>query len=160
MMQVQSLNGDHYLGSIQNLNPELFEPGTVSDTTPDQFTFTDQTGVALSSTITSAPVTITGIDAAADITVSGGTYSINGGAFTASAGTVVNGDQVRARNTSSASYDTATDTVITIGGISDTFTSQTMSDPADNAQIGFGAGILKKIVRRRSKKARRRKFKR
>lgn len=101
------------------------------DTTPDQFTFTDQSGVALSSTITSAPVTITGIDAASAITVSGGTYDINGsGTFVSTAGTVVSGDTVRARHTSSAGYLTATNTVVTIGGVSDTFTSTTLADPA------------------------------
>lgn len=105
------------------------------DTTPDQFTFTDQSGVALSSTITSAPVTITGINAAAAITVSGGTYSINGGAFTASAGTVVSGDEVQARHTSSASYLASTDTAVTIGGVSDTFRSITLGDPAQAAYI-------------------------
>lgn len=109
-----------------------------SDTTPDQFTFTDQSGVALSSTITSASITVTGIDAAAAITVSGAAsslYSINGGAFTADAGTVNNGDTVRARHTSSASYLTATNTTVTIGGVSDTFTSITEGDPAQAAYI-------------------------
>jgi hypothetical protein len=106
------------------------------DTTPDQFEFSDQSGVALSSTTTSAPVTITGIDAAAAITVSGGTYDINeSGTFTADPGTVNNGDTVRARHTSSASYVTATNTTITIGGVSDTFTSITEGDPAQAAYI-------------------------
>lgn len=108
------------------------------DTTPDQFIFTDQSGVATASTITSAAVTIAGIDAAAAITISGGTYSINAGAFTASAGTVVVGDTVRARHTSSASYLTATNTVVTIGGVSDTFTSQTGPDPAASSPRGNG----------------------
>lgn len=105
------------------------------DTTPDQFSFTDQSGVARSSTITSAAVAITGIDAASAITISGGTYSINGAAFTASAGTVVNGDQVQARHTSSASYLTATNTTVTIGGVSDTFRSITLGDPANAAYV-------------------------
>lgn len=105
------------------------------DTTPDQFSFTDQSGVALSDTITSAPITVTGIDAAADIEITGGTYSINGGAFTADPGTVDNGDEVEARHTSSASYLTATNTVVTIGGVSDTFTSITEGDPSNAAYI-------------------------
>lgn len=111
------------------------------DTTPDQFTFTDQSGVALSSTITSAPITVTGIDAAADITVSGAAsslYIINGGTPTADPGTVVNGDEVEARHDSSASYLTATNTVITIGGVSDTFTSQTGPDPSVSEPRGLG----------------------
>lgn len=105
------------------------------DTTPDAFSFTDQSGVSISSTITSAAITVAGINTAANITVSGGTYSINGGAYTASAGTVVNGDTVQARHTSSASYLTATNTVVTIGGVSDTFTSITQGDPANAAYV-------------------------
>lgn len=117
--------------------PKLIGIGAVfqADTTPDQFSFSDQSGVAQSSTITSAAIVVAGINAAADITVAGGTYSINGGAFTASAGTVVNGDSVRARHTSSASYLTATNTTVTIGGVADTFTSTTLADPANTAYI-------------------------
>lgn len=103
------------------------------DTVPNAFSFTDQTGVALSSTITSASITVSGIDAAATITVTGGTYDINGsGTFVSTSGTVDNGDTVRARHTSSASYSTATNTVVTIGGVSDTFTSTTEADPGED----------------------------
>ena len=120
--------------TLQLLN--LLE-GAGSDTTPDQFSFTDQSGVALSSTITSAAITVTGIDAAAAITVTGGTYDINGsGTFVSTEGTVSNGDTVRARHTSSASYLTATNTVITIGGVSDTFTSQTEPDASASSARG------------------------
>jgi hypothetical protein len=109
------------------------------DTTPDAFSFTDQSGVALSSTITSAPITVTGIDAAAAITVTGGTYDINGsGTFVSTEGTVNNGDTVRARQTSSASYLTATNTAVTIGGVSDTFTSTTTPDPSLSDPRGLG----------------------
>lgn len=101
-----------------------------SDTTPDPFSFVDQIGVALEGVITSAPITVTGINAAAAITVTGGEYSINGGAFTSDPGTVNNGDEVRARHTASDEYLTDTDTVVTIGGVSDTFTSKTRSQPA------------------------------
>jgi hypothetical protein len=109
---------------------------TVADTTPDQFAFVDQSDVARFDIITSAPVTVTGIDTPAAITVSGGTYDINAsGSFTASAGTVNNGDTVRARQTSSASYSTAVNTLITIGGVSDTFTSTTVAAPAALQEI-------------------------
>jgi hypothetical protein len=111
------------------------------DTTPDTFSFTDQSGVALSSTITSAAITVSGIDAAADITITGGTYSINGGAYTADPGTVDNGDEVTARHTSSASYLTATNTVVTIGGVSDTFTSTTLSDPDATYTLNGGTAV-------------------
>lgn len=107
-----------------------------SDTTPDQFAFTDQSGVTRSATITSAAITVAGINDVAAISVSGGTYDINAsGSFTASPGTVNNGDTVRARHTSSANYSTATNTIVTIGGVSDTFTSITIPDPAATATM-------------------------
>jgi hypothetical protein len=119
-------------------NTAIWAQAVGDDTTPDAFSFTDQTAVDVSTEITSAAITVTGIDAAADITVSGGTYSINGGAFTADAGTVSLGDEVRARHTSSASYVTATNTTVTIGGVSDIFTSTTRVEPAGEAG-GVGA---------------------
>lgn len=120
--------------ALQLLN--LLDEAPASDTTPDAFSFTDQSGVTPSSTITSAPITVTGIDAAAAITITGGTYDINGsGTFVSTEGTVSNGDTVRARHTSSASYLTAVNTVVTIGGVSDTFTSITEGDPANAAYV-------------------------
>jgi len=121
-------------------NTAIWAQAAGADTTPDQFTFTDQSGVALSSTITSAAITVTGIDAPAAIEVSGDAsslYDINGSStFVSTPGTVNNGDTVRARHTSSASYLTATNTAVTIGGVSgvsDTFTSITEGDPANSA---------------------------
>ena len=99
------------------------------DTTPDAFTFTDQTNVALSTMVESNEITVAGLSASATsaITVTGGEYSINSGTYTATAGNVSNGDLVKVRHTSSASNSTATDTALTIGGVSDTFTSTTVS---------------------------------
>jgi hypothetical protein len=95
------------------------------DTTPAPFSFTDQTGVTTSTVITSAAVTITGINSPAAVTIAGGTYSINGGGFTANAGTISNGNTVQVRHTSAATAGTATNTLLTVGGLSDTFTSTT-----------------------------------
>lgn len=118
------------------------------DTTPDVFTFTDQTGVALSTVITSASITVNNINSPATITVSGGTYDINGsGSFTSSSGTVSNGDTVRARVTSSGSNSTGVSATVTIGGVSDTFTATTSSSGAtliiyDNFEdVTIGGGI-------------------
>ncbi|EIJ34364.1 cellulase family glycosylhydrolase [Thiothrix nivea] len=105
--------------------------GDTPDTTPDAFSFTDQSGVGLSATITSSPITINDIDAATAISVSGGEYAVNGGVYTSTAGTVSNGDTVQVRHTSSAAYATATNTVLTVGGVSDTFTSTTAAEPND-----------------------------
>lgn len=118
------------------LNNLLAPSGGGSDTTPDAFGFTDQTGVARSSLRTSAPVTITGIDAPVTATATGGLIDVNeDGDFQASR-EVINGDDIRAQHTSSASYSTATNTVVSIGGVSGTFTSTTLSGVAAPDVVG------------------------
>ncbi len=103
-----------------------------SDTTPDVFTFTDQTNVAQSTSVTSAAVTITGIDAPSMIAVSGGAYSIGcTAAYATTAATISQGQQVCVRHTSAANSGTATNTLLTVGGVSDTFTSTTAVAQAD-----------------------------
>lgn len=99
-------------------------PGAV-DTTPDAFTFTDQTAVALSTLRTSNTVTITGINAASAVSITGGEWQKNGGSWGSGAGTVVVNDTVAVRHTSSGTDATAVNTTLTIGGVSDTFTSTT-----------------------------------
>ncbi|WP_235209341.1 hypothetical protein [Methylobacter sp. BBA5.1] len=58
------------------------------DTTPAPFFFTDQTDVALDTVVTSNTITVSGINASTAISVSGGLYSRNGGAFTSASGSV------------------------------------------------------------------------
>ena len=105
------------------------------DTTPDPFSFTDQTGVALNTAITSNAITVSGIDAAANISVSGGQYSIDGGAFTSAAGLVNNGQIVSFRVTSSSTDSTTVGATLTIGGISDTFSVTTAATAAPVVQL-------------------------
>ncbi len=108
---------------------------TVNSSLPNGFVFTDQTGVAPSSQITSSPVVITGIGGLVAISVSGdvsSAYSINGAAFTSAAGMVGNGSSVRVRHISSAAPDTAVDTVLDVGGVTDTFTSTTLKYAIDD----------------------------
>lgn len=100
-----------------------------SDTTPNAFSFTDETGVTLNTTRTSNNITIGGIDAPADFTVSGaGSAQVNSTGSWVTSGTVQNGDQIRVRHTSSSSYSTAVNTTLTVGGVSDTFTSTTLAE--------------------------------
>lgn len=109
--------------------PDTFSVTTLAaDTTPTAFTFTDQTGVALNTIVESNPITVGGLNTGASISVTGGEYAINVGGYTNLAGTVINGDTVRVRQTSSGSFSTTTDTVLTIGGVSDTFGVTTL-DP-------------------------------
>lgn len=121
---------DHTLNVAQASGRTKFS-GTYTawDTTPDAFSFLDETGIAVLTTKTSAPVTIAGIDYPAAISVTGDTgygYSKNSAACTATSGTVVAGDTVAACVTSSASGNTATTATVTVGGVSDTYSVTTM----------------------------------
>ncbi|MDO9169124.1 MAG: multiheme c-type cytochrome [Methylobacter sp.] len=108
------------------------------DTTPDQFIFVDQTGVALNTQIISEPITLSGINSGSSISISGGQYSRNNGSFTSSKGTAYNGDAIRVRHTSSTSYNATINTVLTIGGIKDTFSSTTQANvPSDTTPDAF-----------------------
>lgn len=102
------------------------------DTTPNQFYFTDVTDATTSTVYTSNAVTISGINSAATVTITGGTYSINGGAYTSNAGTANNGDSITVRHTSSGSNSTATNTTLTVGGVSDTYTTTTVAASVTN----------------------------
>ena len=103
------------------------------DTTPNQFSFTDVTDVAVSTTQTSNTITLSGMDsgATASVSVTGGTYSKNSGAYTSSAGTAQDGDTFSVRHTSSASNSTSVNTTLTVDTISDTFTSTTEAASTD-----------------------------
>ncbi|MBN8280277.1 MAG: hypothetical protein J0M16_06690, partial [Gammaproteobacteria bacterium] len=103
-----------------------FTSTTAGDVTPNAFTFVDQTGVTKSAVITSAAVTLSGFTDNTSIAVTGGTYSIGcGSTFTSASGSVAPGATVCVRHTSSSAGGTATNTVLTVGGVSDTFTSTT-----------------------------------
>ena len=112
-----------------------------ADTTPNAFSFTDVVGAALNTFQTSNAITVAGINAPAAISVTGGEYSIAGGAFTATAGTVNSGQTVAVRHTSSASNSTNTTTTLTIGGVAGTFTSVTVA-AAGNPPLPGGRGAL------------------
>lgn len=105
------------------------------DTTPDAFTFADVADAERSTVYTSNIVTIAGINAAAAVSVTGGEYRKNGGAWTTSAGTVVAGDTLQVRGTSSASYTADVNVTLTVGGVADTYTITTKADPVAVSQI-------------------------
>lgn len=128
------------------------------DTTPDPISFTNQTGVARSATITSNAVTIFGIDAPARISVTGGSYSIGcGSTFTAAAGTINQNETVCVRHTSASAHNASQSTTLSVGGVTGTFTSTTSAAPPVNSGGGGGStgiaeillGLAALIVRRR-----------
>ncbi|MBI4086984.1 DUF5011 domain-containing protein [Candidatus Kaiserbacteria bacterium] len=108
----------------------------VHDTTPEPFTFVDQNGVASASEIESNSIAVRGITTAVPVSVIGGEYAVGGGAYTSVTGTVSNGDAVTVRHASGSTNNAAVETVLTIGGVSDTFTSITSAGGAS----GGGGG--------------------
>ena len=98
-----------------------------ADTTPDAFHFNDRTNVAINTEFKSNAITVSGIDAAAQIYIEGGTYSINGGAYTSASGSVSLGNTVKVRKVSASTYSTTKNATLTIGGINDTFSVTTRS---------------------------------
>jgi hypothetical protein len=115
-----------------------------ADTTPNQFTFVDQTGAGLSSTVTSAAVTITGITAPITLNASGGTIDLNGNGVFLGSQIVSNGDTVRARVTSSGSNSTAVNCTVVASpsGVQDTFTVTTVSSGAFSPLQRFTADSM------------------
>jgi len=114
-----------------------------ADSTPNAFSFLDRDGVEVGATITSGAVTIDGIEQAVPVSIAGGTYSIGcSGTFTATAGSIASGQTVCVRHSAAATHDTETDTTLTVGGISDTFTSTTAAAPIALVEGGGGGGAL------------------
>lgn len=102
----------------------------VDDTTPDSFTFTAVTNATLNTTYTSNEITISGLGSGinADLTIVDGLYSKNGGSYVSTAGTIANGDTLRVRRNSSASYGTAVDLDVTVGTYTTQYSITTVAD--------------------------------
>jgi len=99
---------------------------TVAVNTANAFTFTDVSNATLSTTYTSNTITITiPSGSSLPMSVTGGTYSKNGGAYTATAGTALTGDTVAVRGISGAANNSTTSVVLTVGSTSDTYSVAT-----------------------------------
>jgi uncharacterized delta-60 repeat protein len=113
-----------------------------ADTAPDAFAFVNGTNVAPGSVVASNAVTISGTNTDADITITGGEYSLGCiGVFTAAAGTIAPGQSVCVRHTASAANGTTTRTTLTIGGVSDEFSSTTIAAGSGSPHPGGGGAF-------------------
>lgn len=92
-----------------------------ADTIPNSYDFLDVANAPRKRDVFSNVVTVAGINAEAVISISGGgaSYSKNGGAYTATSGTVRNGDTVRLRMRSANPPNSTTSTAVDIGGVVD-----------------------------------------
>lgn len=116
-------------------------PAPPPDPVPDAFSFQDITNATPSTIYTSDAITISGTNTGSSISISGGQYRKNGtGAYTSSAGTVQNGDTITVQVTSSATPGNAVNAILTIQGVSDTFTVTTV--PPDTTPDPFTFSIV------------------
>lgn len=119
-----------------------------ADGTPGTFSFAPVTDAEPGATVTSAAITVSGLEGPAAISVTGGLYSINEGAFIATPGTVDNGNTVRLRLTASAQFSTPVAASLSIGSQQGTFTVTTRAGdfsadaPSFASVIGAEPGAL------------------
>jgi hypothetical protein len=111
--------------------------GTVTLPPLDAFSFTSQSGIAPGTVVTSNTITPTGYNSAMSISVSAGaSYSINGGAFVTTAGTISPGQTVAVRQTASSALGTTTSVTLNIGGVVGTFAVSTQAASGTLVRIG------------------------
>lgn len=116
-----------------------------ADTAPDAFSFIDVTGAEPSTNHQSNAITVHGINAPATVTISGGSYKVNGGNFTSDLGAVVNGDTVVVQLMSASGYATGTTATLTIGGVAGSYTVTTKPPPREQSIIlsdDFNASVV------------------
>jgi len=113
---------------------------TIPDRTPDDFSFASLSGVELSTQQTSETVTISGLAVDVDISITGGEYSIGcTNVFTAVAATIIEGDTLCVKHTSSAGFSTQTQTDVTVGTNTVSFVSTTRAAPPLASSGGGGS---------------------
>ncbi len=120
--------------------------GGSSDLTPNSFSFSAEDTVEREATVESGTITVSGIDKAVSISITGGEYRINGGAYTSSAGTVSQGQTVEIRLIASDEFATAAISTVTIGGVSGSFTATTLEqDTTPEGLTDFTAKTLQPL---------------
>lgn len=97
-----------------------------ADTTPDAFDLGAAVAGSAGVWAASSIVTIGGINAAAPVTISGGQYRINGGAWQTAAGSISAGQTIQVQVQAPAAGGASQTATLSIGGVSDTFTVTTV----------------------------------
>ncbi len=106
------------------------------DVSPNAFTFADQTGAALSTTVTSNVVQISGITGSVATSVTAGAYRVCADSscstdppFASAGSMIANGQYLQLRQMSAATQSTSVSSTVTVGTGSDTWTVTTLGDP-------------------------------
>lgn len=107
--------------------------GDGPDSTPDAFELGQVNSAALGVDYDSNTVLVTGASMPATVSIVGGEYALNGGPWTTTPGSANPGDAVQVRRTAAVTVATATEAVLTIGGVSDAFTVTTANHAETSA---------------------------
>jgi subtilisin-like proprotein convertase family protein len=107
------------------------------DTTATPFAFTAIAGATPGATVTSAPIVIDGLNQPVAIAITGGSYSIDGAAFTRAAGSIGNGQPVRVRLVASDQFSTLATATLTVGGASASFSVTTTAADSTPGAFSF-----------------------
>ena len=115
------------------------------DARPNSFAFPAVAEQPRGAWTVSAPMTVTGINMATPISISGGEYSIGcTGIFTSAPGTVSGGETICTRVMTGAGAAAATSATLTIGGVSAAFTATTDIDlAASPSTLELGAQSMR-----------------
>lgn len=119
---------------------------------PSPWAFVDVTNAVTNTLYVSNTVTVAQLAAAAPVSVTGGSYSRNGGAATTATGMVVNGDTIAVNVASALTLNAAVDAVLRIGGASDIFTVTTATtvDP-NRSKIRVSQLLMEPVYKTPSK---------
>jgi hypothetical protein len=116
----------------------------ILDTSPDALVFVSQNNVPVNTAVTSNIITITGINAAAPISISGGAFSVGCTSnFSAVSSTVLAGQSVCVRQSSSSLASTMTRATLCVGSVCANFdiTTAAAGSPV-NGVCGFANGSV------------------
>ena len=120
-----------------------FTVTTGAGSEPNPVAFNALTQLVTNTVITSNTVTVSGLTQSRSISISGGTspqYSIDGGAWTSSPGTISNGQKVAVRHTSATTTSTTRTTYLSINGRAfrfDITTERSSRTPTQPAQFSI-----------------------
>lgn len=106
-----------------------FQVTAIVDTSPDSFDLGPAKTVSPGAWAESAAATISGVNAPTPVTISGGQYRINGGAWQTAAGSIHAGQTIQARLQAHSSAGVSTGANLVVGGLTRSF-FVTSSTPA------------------------------
>lgn len=115
------------------------------DVTPSAFTLAAVTEAELNTMIESGSVTISGITGSVPVSIESAfsaEYNINGGGWTAAAGTIESGDTIAVRFVSANAYENLRSVDLTVGSTTEAFSVTTRAQDTAPDAFTFASGLV------------------